>query len=36
MLDAGVDEGKPAPAVPFEDLVKQILGNTNLTGGIQG
>ena len=35
-LDAGTGGGKPAPAVPFEDMIKQILGDTNLTGGIQG
>ncbi|KAL8577725.1 hypothetical protein ACOMHN_065542 [Nucella lapillus] len=32
--NTGTGGGKPAPPVPFEDLLEQIIGDTNLTEGI--
>eukprot|EP00745_Piridium_sociabile_P014296 TRINITY_DN21089_c0_g1_i1.p1 TRINITY_DN21089_c0_g1~~TRINITY_DN21089_c0_g1_i1.p1 ORF type:complete len:148 (+),score=35.28 TRINITY_DN21089_c0_g1_i1:326-769(+) len=34
--NTGTGGGKPAPPVPFEDLLEQIIGDTNLTEGIPG
>lgn len=35
-FNSGTGGGKPAPPVPFEDLLEQIIGQSNLTEGIPG